>query len=444
MSPIGKLLPKDGFLITMKGTPTIDYSKSLTHLYQPLIGIQAVSLFQTLLNDFLSNHSKLQTHHALMNYLQMSLPDIYKLRLKLEGIGLLRTYKRIEIDKTIYTYDLQIPFSPAEFFNETMLSELLLHHVGKTRFTELKERFANKREITGEEVTVSFSSVFQTINLNIEEKVDLEVSQTHQLVDSLDFSWLELILKQRMLPVRKILTGKNKQILSELTHLYNLATHEIEKAILWAITDEHTIDIEQLKQACQDLYASKTQATPIRLHVKEKEEKEIIDRSKMSREELLIHRFETMSPRQLLEDLSDGSRASERDLKIISDVMMNQHIPKPVMNVLVHYALMQSNMKLSKPYLETIASHWSRANLRTAKEAMDFAKREINEFKNRKNRRKGRTSNKEVIPDWFKEREQVEATSKVDQSSAESRADQEEIMQRLKRHASKNNNHVQG
>lgn len=444
MSPIGKLLPKDGFLITMKGTPTIDYSISLTHLYQPLIGIQAVSLFQTLLNDFLSNQSRLQTHHALMNYLQMSLPDIYKLRLKLEGIGLLRTYQRIEIDKTIYTYDLQIPFSPAEFFNETMLSELLLHHVGKRRFTELKDRFTNKREIIGEEVTVSFTSVFQTINLNTVEKGEFEVSQTHQLVDSLDFSWLELILKQRMLPVRKILTGKNKQILSELTHLYNLATHEIEKAILWAITDEHTIDLEQLKQACQDLYASKPQATPIRLQVKEKEQKEIIDTSKMSREELLIHRFETMSPRQLLEDLSDGSRASERDLKIISDVMMNQNIPKPVMNVLVHYALMQSNMRLSKPYLETIASHWSRANLRTAKEAMDFAKREINEFKNRQNRRKGRTSNKEVIPDWFKEREQVEATSKSDQSSTESRVDQEEIMQRLKRHASKNNNHVQG
>src|SRR5690625_3587235 len=99
----------------MKGTPTIDYSKSLTHLYQPLIGIQAVSLFQTLLNDFLSNHSKLQTHHALMNYLQMSLPDIYKLRLKLEGIGLLRTYKRIEIDKTIHLYSAHSLFTRGEF-----------------------------------------------------------------------------------------------------------------------------------------------------------------------------------------------------------------------------------------------------------------------------------------------------------------------------------------
>src|SRR5690625_6302426 len=85
-----------------------------------------------------------------------------------------------------------------------------------------------------------------------------------------------------------------------------------------------------------------------------------------------------MSPRQLLEDLSNGSKASERDLKIIRDVMVAQNLPRPVMNVLVHYALMQSNMKLSKPYLETIASHWSRANLSSDKEAMEFAINVIN------------------------------------------------------------------
>src|SRR5699024_8180012 len=164
------------------------------------------------------------------------------------------------------------------------------------------------------------------------------------------------------------------------------------------------------------------------------------------REEGLIYRFETMSPRQLLEDLSDGAKASERDLKIITDVMMEQNLKKPVMNVLLHYALMQSNMKLSKAYLETIASHWARANLQNAKEAMDFAKKEINDFKTRRQNRK-RKNSKEIITDWFEKREKAGTKVKVEEENQitnEVTSDQREIMERLKRHASKNNNHVQG
>src|SRR5699024_2357143 len=354
-----------------------------------------------------------QTHHNLMNYLQMSLPDIYKLRLKLEAIGLLRSYRNEEENKTMYTYDLHTPFSTGRFFEETMLSELLLHHVGQRRFTELRQRFTKKRDILGEEVTASFTSVFETINPKLSVEKHIPKESVTQLVEGLDFSWLELMLKQRMLPVRKILTGKNKKVLTELTHMYDLASHEVEKALLWAITEEHTINIEQLKQACQDLYATKSPRVPIRLQEKTDELIEAPDPSKMTREEGLIYRFETMSPRQLLEDLSDGAKASERDLKIITDVMMEQNLKKPVMNVLLHYALMQSNMKLSKAYLETIASHWARANLQNAKEAMDFAKKEINDFKTRRQNRK-RKNSKEIIPDWFEKREKAGTKVKVE------------------------------
>lgn len=437
VSIIGSLLPKDGYLLRLKASPTIDYSQSLTHLYQPLIGLEATSLYQTLLNDYLTNKPTIQTHHALMNYLNMALPDIYELRLKLEAIGLIRTYKEEKAGQTTYTYELQPPFSPEAFFEETMLSELLLHHIGKSRFEGLRDRFVKKREAKGGEITASFDSVFQTLSPRMGIEPTRPEDSARPLIANIDFSWLELILKQRMLPVRKILTGKNKQIISELSHLYNLASHEIEKAILWAITDEHTIDIEQLKQAAQDLYTTKPQATSIRLEKRSGQAREEPDYSSMTREEMLIHRFETMSPRQLLEDLSSGARASERDLKIISEVMLGQKLPKPVMNVLLHYALMQSNMKLSKPYLETIASHWARANLQTAKEAMDFAKAEINDYKNRKNKRTNRRSRQEVIPDWFKERENKASGVKAETPQSQAAIDQEEIMKRLQRHASK-------
>lgn len=441
MNRIGKLLPNDGFIVMLNDTPPMDYFHSLTHLYQPLLGIQSISLYQTLLNECKRNCANLQTHHTLMNYLQIPLPELYEARLKLEGIGLLKTHKQSSYDKTVYTYELQKPFTPRQFFKDAMLSQLLYHHIGETKFSQLKQEYQSSIDIKGEEITASFSDVFQTFqpDLDLQDEPN-QAKPENTLVETLDFSWLETMLKQRMIPVRNVLTGKNKQIISELTKLYNLATYEIEKAVLWALTDENRLNIEELKIACHDLFRTKRSQTPIQLQVKHnKESRSAVQSTEpISKEEQLIQQFEQMSPRELLEDLSSGNQASERDMRMIRDVMLSQGLPSPVMNVLVHYVLIQSNMQLSKAYLETIASHWSRANLQTAREAMDFAKKEIERFKNRSTRSNRRKRSTEVIPDWFKERENAQEQRSQSEQNHEQVYDEkekEEIMQLLRKHS---------
>src|SRR5699024_84863 len=81
---------------------------------------------------------------------------------------------------------------------------------------------------------------------------------------------------------------------------------------------------------------------------------------------------------------------------------LKQGLKTPVMNVLIHYVLLQSNMQLSRAYLEKIASHWSRANLSSAKEAMEFAKLQNQPYNTRKRANK---QSKEVIPEWCKNRD---------------------------------------
>src|SRR5699024_3542927 len=98
MNMFGRLLPIEGYEVTSYEMVPLNYTESLTHLYQPLIGVEAVSLYITLLNEEniqTSDHP--QTHHVLMNYLQLPLDKIYEARQKIEGIGLLETYEK-EID----------------------------------------------------------------------------------------------------------------------------------------------------------------------------------------------------------------------------------------------------------------------------------------------------------------------------------------------------------
>ncbi|HLR08373.1 MAG TPA: DnaD domain protein [Bacillota bacterium] len=447
MTFIGKILPVEGYRVELAGHLPVDYTISLTHLYQPLIGIDAIMLYQTLLNDIeLANGAEPQTHHTLMNYMNKPLDEIYQARLKLEGIGLLATYERKTTDHTVYTYRLQSPFAPGDFFQDAMLSELLYHHIGAVKYRWLKERLT-KPDTTpeGENVTASFHHVFDTFQPAMEQANGEEVPAEgpQPILETLDFSWLEQMLKQRMIPVKKVLTPQNKTLITQMMHVYDLAAHEVEKCVLWALTEDHTLHKEEFKEACHDLFKAKYPNQPIRLVKKQPQRiKSAAGKKPATKEEQLIQHLETISPKQLLEDLSSGGQASSQDMRIIREVMTSQGLPAPVMNVLIHYVLLQSNMKLSKNYMEKIASHWSRARLKTAREAMEFAKREqkVRQAKQTSHRK---TYSNEVIPDWFKEREQKQKESAKRKKHVKHDNDKEkekaEIEALLKRFTSHNN-----
>lgn len=443
MNFIGKILPVEGYYVLLNDSLPVDYAKSLTHLYQPLIGIKAVMLYQTLLNEMdLQQEFSLQTHHTLMNYINTPLDEIFQARLKLEGIGLLKTYKKSSTTNNQYTYILQAPFSPKDFFQDAMLTQLLYHHLDNDKYNALKNHYVKQpsREL-GENVTVSFSDVYQTFTPSFEQ-LEIEPQLKKSAVeDKIDYSWMEHILKQRMIPVKKVLTMNNRKLIYQMMVLYDLATYEIEKSVLWALTEENQLDTEEFKAACHDLFKSKHHETPIKLINKVEKSKQQNKDKPTTKEELLIQELEIISPKQLLEDLSSGNHASEQDMKVIREVMTSQGLPSPVMNVLIHYVLLQSNMKLSRAYLEKIASHWSRANLKSAKEAMVFAKKEKDRYQkgttSKSNYRK--PASKEIVPDWFKNRDKKKSKPKV-QANTSMTKDQEAVAALLRQYSSNNNN----
>ncbi|MFC4556648.1 replication initiation and membrane attachment family protein [Virgibacillus kekensis] len=448
MNFIGKLLPIDGYHVSMKGNMPIDYAKSLTHLYQPLIGMQAISLYQTLFHEVeLQQDGSVQTHHTLMNYLDMRLDDLYKVRLKLEGIGLLKTFREKTENHTSYTYELRAPFAPAEFFTDEMLAQLLYHHIGEAKFSILRSHYANQEERRGAEITAGFSDVFQTFQPSLSDSdITPQATNTPTDIAEIDFSWIEQMLKQRMVPVKKILTTANRRLISQMMSLYDLETFEVEKSLLWALTDENTLNTAEFKEACHDVFRSKHKQGNIRLTEKAAEPiNDSTDSKPATKEEQFLAELERISPKQLLEDLSSGGQASDQDLKVIREVMTTQGLPSPVMNVLIHYVLLQSNMKLSKAYLEKIASHWSRANLKTAKEAMQFAKKEKERYQKGKSTRQvnRKPQSDEVVPDWFKERK--DKNHKTSSKNSTNETNNEEFAALLREFSGGGkNNHLQG
>src|SRR5699024_7760327 len=109
------------------------------------------------------------------------------------------------------------------------------------------------------------------------------------------------------------------------------------------------IDIAQLKQACHDLFQAKHNVVQVQLEEKKPSQVKATNNKRSSTKlDRLIEWFETASPKDILEDQSMGHNATSQDLKLVSDIMLQQALPIPVMNVLIHYVLLQSNDKLTR------------------------------------------------------------------------------------------------
>jgi replication initiation and membrane attachment protein len=86
--------------------------------------------------------------------------------------------------------------------------------------------------------------------------------------------------------------------------------------------------------------------------------------------------------------------------------MIKYKLPPGVVNVLIEVAMIKTDMKFTKGFVESIASHWARKQVKTVKEAMDLAKKEVRT--STESKKSGKGANKkpirtELLPDWFEE-----------------------------------------
>jgi replication initiation and membrane attachment protein len=167
--------------------------------------------------------------------------------------------------------------------------------------------------------------------------------------------------------------------------------------------------VENLRKAARDWYqfehgeklpALADKIQPVSLKSKPSPNKEF------SQEEMMIRQLDSISPKQFLMDLADGIEPSAADLQIVEEVMFKQKLHPGVVNVLIYYVMLKTDMKLSKSYVQKIASHWSRKQVTTVKAAMDLAKqehRQYQEWAEKKTAAGKKVIRKERLPQWLKD-----------------------------------------
>ncbi|NWQ42967.1 DnaD domain protein [Bacillus sp. EB106-08-02-XG196] len=443
-----ELIPIDRYLVTSNGLLHEYDRKVLTFLYQPLIGSTCLSLYMTLWAELEENRlwSESSTHHLLMNLLSVNLKDIYEARLNLEGIGLLKTYVKSDESGRSFIYELHPPLNPEQFFLDGMLNIYLYRKIGKNHFSRLKRFFSDKQKSLEEdyvEVTRAFQDVFASatpgsLQYMQEHSEELEAEPAQEFIgrqdqkpiqidtSAFDFEMLMAGLNESLVP-QKSLTKKVKEVISNLAFLYGISPIEMKNFILGAINEKDEIDIEDLRKGARDWYQfenydqlpSLINRTQPAVHLVQLTEPK-------TQEETLIRYYETTPPIVIFKELSGGVEPSVSNLKILEEVMIKYKLPPGVVNVLIEVVLRKTDMKFTKGFVESIASHWARLKIKTVKEAMEAARKEERSFKDSKKTGKS-TKQKpirtEVLPDWFddKGKESVKEPAKENNTELEAR-----------------------
>jgi len=399
------ILPADTYKVFNKAFLTPQAKDVLVSLYQPIIGLSAVSLYLTLYNDLPNDEceSELYSHQHLLKLMMTNLDTIVEARKKLEAIGLLKTfYKEDEINN--YLYILYAPISASEFLNHPILNVVLYSNMGKVEYDNIINKYKTKKINVHDykDITTSFDEVYKSVNGYNLSNDDILEEKTRKLVINSNID-LNLIISgiPKQMVSNRCFNKNSLDLIVYLAYLYKIDNLNMQSLVRNSINEKGMIDSDELRKLCRNHYQFENNGKlPTLIYSTQPEHlKEAVgDKSDLAK---IVYTFENTSPFDLLRSAYGGVEPTDRDKKLVENLMLNQQLPAGVINVLIDYALKVNNKKLNKEFIETIAGQWKRLKIETVKEAMDICRREHKKII--KNKPVLKTKKEEVVktPDWF-------------------------------------------
>lgn len=408
-----KVLPADTFVVLNKTILHDQDRKILIMLYQPIIGYKAISLYFSLWSfldktEYLSNET---THHNLMTFMQLKLSEIIEAREKLEATGLIKSYiKKGNINN--FVYEIYSPLGAYEFLNNPVLATSLYNNIGKTEYDRIIDYFKipkiSLREY--EDITCSFNDIFESKNIeNFEmmyEGVKKYNSNKLNINSKIDIDNIVSLIPEEMFNVRS-LTKDTKDLINKISFIYNFNDDIICEIIKVSLTDNKSIDKAKFKINSRKYYQFENCGKLPSLIYKTQPTSLIKEVTNNSKKDKMIYQFETTSPYDFLTAKYDNAKPSKSDINILEYLLLDMNLNAGVVNVLIDYVLKINNNKLTKNFVDVIASQWAKSKIETVEEAMNLAEKE---YKSKKNYAK-KEKKLEVKPEWFdKEITEVKAS----------------------------------
>ncbi|WP_027129695.1 DnaD domain protein [Gemella cuniculi] len=368
--------------------------KELNLLYLPLVGSDAIKLYQFLGTKILGekNLSSNFLHYDIFDNLLFDINKFTIARKKLEAMGLLQTYYINNDGVGQYVYKIKRVLSFNEFFNTAVLAQLLENTIGSRQYAELKDNFSyNKVNFNSfEDLTVKFSDIYRLENVtdyNIESSVDKIIEGPNFDEYYFDFSKLNYFLASSYLS--DILDNKvTKNNILGLAHLYKITPQDMAKGIEKSVeisNGNSILNIDSLKNYFVQLYVNvRKQEVPT---LDNMVSKKLVEEAgeELSEEDKFVREADNTNYISYL-NKQKGLVISSVDARAIAELQDKYNFPTGVLNILLEYSINISNSHglPHKNYIDKIASSWSGQKLLGAQDAIDYIRKIRNNRQNAK------------------------------------------------------------
>lgn len=393
-----QLNPMSGFILS-EAAYLSDYDRQiLTFLYQPIVGPNAMALFNTFwsLLDEQPRLAKRRVHSDLMNLVSLNPHAIVAARARLEAVDLIHTWHNSDALGEFYVYEMHAPLLPDQFFSDELMSVLLIDAVGSQAYQSLQAKFRLRRllDFKGEDVSQSMLDVFHLNSTTFDQAAQLMDKTTPRQVSaknnqaifsennsSFDFDLMLDSLQstgltaEQLAPYRNLIVSENMVYgVNELT-LANIIRQVMN-------FDTHEINELALKQAVSDMYKTQRQATtaqaPAQTASEPEQKADAPTKPLPAAVQKIVQEAKDLSPVEFINSIKAARHGfvMANEEKTLTDLVAQNVLPMEVINILTYYVLVgMDNDNLSRTYFNTVANSLGQHNVTTAEGALaDIAK----------------------------------------------------------------------
>ncbi|WP_341266530.1 DnaD domain protein [Candidatus Phytoplasma fraxini] len=374
---------------------TNEEQKILYLLYQPVLGIEALSLYNTLY--FLNQNNNLNfiyNHQFLFDLLNINETNFIKYKEKLEAMNLLQTFENTKKEKL---YLLQPPLNYKNFFQDPIFNQCLFSEIGENLYLQLVNIFCSEQNQimlqNYKNISKNFTDIynFQKINLpsTINHFKQLQNDKPYNdLIQKFNYeSFIEKLPQRFKKPF--LLEWKNIEYISKLSFIYDINPEKMASLYQDIFRNNHddNIDLNNLQITFKRKYLKQNITLTSASNINDEEN------------EMILY-LKNTNPIRIIQNFSKNINVCSDLCDITFKLIGQTNTDIGVINALFMYVLklkQNINEKLifNFNYFKTILDSWTQKGIISAETAYDFLIEDKN-FKNIKTNNKNR-------PKWLDE-----------------------------------------
>lgn len=386
-----------------------DYDKRLIHaFYSAIIGPVATAIYLYCCDQHHLFENQTLSHGVFCQRLNMGLQEFYTARKRLEGIGLLQTYRKQEGELVSFVYTLNAPMSAQDFLADPILCGLLVDIVGEVAYQQLIAQFTvNPADLSDyHNITHTFYQVYgKQLGVYSQDVGGVMPRLTsHPIYETeAKFDWAFFVsLMEQTYVGERVLTQEVRSHIEQLVSLYPITVLDMREMVLRSYDVQyHTINID-------NLYSNVRENSHVVKSVFEPTENQLEEKGYSKEFAQFIQLCETKKTSefiQLIKESKNKSNGTQQqfivepfELKLLERFVVTQKIPMSVVNVLIHHMLVSENMpSLIEKYAVNTINDWIAHHVTNALEAVEYIKKRVINQEEKKDKQQSRQFGSKAI-----------------------------------------------